>query len=77
MYVVGTDSLRPFFPFFFPFFFFQVDKMLSESLVEDHYGPIIPFREYSFLDNPRLPAAVSTVLCSTVEYYTVWYGSHL
>eukprot|EP00271_Cylindrocystis_brebissonii_P007994 TRINITY_DN219_c0_g1_i1.p1 TRINITY_DN219_c0_g1~~TRINITY_DN219_c0_g1_i1.p1 ORF type:complete len:733 (-),score=136.76 TRINITY_DN219_c0_g1_i1:483-2681(-) len=37
---------------------FEVHKMLDESFPEDQFGPMIPFREYSFLENPRLPESV-------------------
>ncbi|CAI5929083.1 unnamed protein product, partial [Closterium sp. NIES-64] len=33
----------------------NVDRMLPGKLPEEEFGPAIPFREYSFLDNPRVP----------------------
>eukprot|EP00850_Spirogloea_muscicola_P010213 SM000059S18690 [mRNA] locus=s59:388939:393964:+ [translate_table: standard] len=45
-------------PFLSPLdYIFELPNMLKEMPGEG-YGPVIPFREYSFLDNPRTPAAV-------------------
>ncbi|CAI5515925.1 unnamed protein product [Closterium sp. Naga37s-1] len=33
----------------------NVDRMLPGKLPEEEFGRAIPFREYSFLDNPRVP----------------------
>ena len=42
--------------------------MMDDTLEPAIYGPMIEYREYSFLDNKRLPAAISqskvkVVLC--------------
>eukprot|EP00249_Psilotum_nudum_P004971 c18467_g1_i1 orf=594-2531(-) len=38
---------------------FEVNNMLK-SLEEAEYGPLIDFREYSFLENPRLPVKMNS-----------------
>ncbi|CAI5503493.1 unnamed protein product, partial [Closterium sp. Naga37s-1] len=58
----GTDTPQPFLA---PAdHVVEVQKMLPGALKEDEFGPAVPIREYSFLDNPRTPQAVSAVLCS-------------
>ena len=39
------------------YYLLQVNRML-ETLDENVFGPVINFREYSFLENPRLPIQV-------------------
>ncbi|CAI5476557.1 unnamed protein product [Closterium sp. Yama58-4] len=52
----GTDTPQPFLA---PVdHVVEVQKMLPGNLKEDEFGPAVPIREYSFLDNPRTPQAV-------------------
>ncbi|CAI7875461.1 unnamed protein product, partial [Closterium sp. NIES-54] len=53
----GTDTPQPFLA---PVdHVLEVQKMLPGALKDDEFGPAVPIREYSFLDNPRTPHAVS------------------
>ncbi|CAI7752766.1 unnamed protein product [Closterium sp. NIES-53] len=52
----GTDTPQPFLA---PVdHVLEVQKMLPGALKDDEFGPAVPIREYSFLDNPRTPHAV-------------------
>ncbi|CAI5486608.1 unnamed protein product, partial [Closterium sp. Naga37s-1] len=52
----GTDTPQPFLA---PAdHVVEVQKMLPGALKDDEFGPAVPIREYSFLDNPRTPQAV-------------------
>ncbi|GJP65581.1 hypothetical protein CLOP_g22455 [Closterium sp. NIES-67] len=50
----------------------NVDRMLPGKLPEEEFGPAVPFREYSFLDNPRVPkdlraSKLSVRLCNSTS----------
>ncbi|GJP56702.1 hypothetical protein CLOM_g15757 [Closterium sp. NIES-68] len=52
----GTDTPQPFLS---PLdHLVEVQRMLPGKLKEDEFGPAVPIREYSFLDNPRTPQAL-------------------
>lgn len=52
----GTDTPQP---FLCPLdHIIELQKLLPGRLDEKEFGPVIPFREYSFLDNPRVPKSV-------------------